>query len=45
MISKEIKCPFCNNMGDAYLKDFRYWFECWSCGLRKMLRVLNQVTT
>ena len=45
MQNKEIKCPYCGNMGDAHTENFRHWFDCWSCGFRTMLKSLSQVTT
>lgn len=40
-MDKEVKCPQCKNIGRAYLRDYRYWFECLHCGLSKYLKTLN----
>ena len=44
-MTKEIKCPHCGNQGQASLRGFINWFDCWFCGLSKRLKVFNQQST
>jgi phage FluMu protein Com len=39
---KEIKCPKCQGVGDTYFKDGRWFYECWTCGFKTYLKLLNK---
>lgn len=40
-MTKDIKCPKCQNEGTGYKRERRWFFECWACGFITYLKMLN----